>query len=171
MSSPYTLRPVEAGDLPFLWDMLYEAAAVDATMRAIGREQALAMPVVQKYLAGWGREGDSGWIAVNEQQQPLGAAWYRLFPAESPGYGFISESIPELTIGVHERARGLGVGGALLQALLRSAREQGWSALSLSVDRRNPALRLYERHGFRDAGVSQPQDSSVTLVAHFSTER
>ncbi|GHO89232.1 hypothetical protein [Dictyobacter formicarum] len=56
MSSIYTLRPVEAGDLTFLWDMLYEAVAVDETMRAIGREQALSLPTNQKYLAGWGEK-------------------------------------------------------------------------------------------------------------------
>ncbi|GHO89233.1 hypothetical protein KSZ_72390 [Dictyobacter formicarum] len=96
---------------------------------------------------------------------PLGAAWYRLFPTDAPGYGFVAATIPELTIGVHEKARGLGVGGALLQVLLRAASEQGRPALSLSVDRKNPALRLYERYGFRDAGISQPHESSVTLIA------
>jgi GNAT superfamily N-acetyltransferase len=147
--------------------MLYEAAAVDTMMRAMGREKALSLPTNQKYLAGWGREGDVGKIAVNAQGIPLGAAWYRLFPAEAPGYGFVSETIPELTISVHSRARGQGIGGALIHALLSTAAEQGWSALSLSVDRNNPAKQLYKRYGFRDAGISQPSDSSVTLIRYF----
>ena len=46
------------------------------------------------------------------------------------------------------------------------AREQGYRAISLSVDRQNPARRLYERKGFRDAGTSDPTDSSVTMIAH-----
>ncbi|WP_374228939.1 GNAT family N-acetyltransferase [Ktedonobacter sp. SOSP1-52] len=62
----------------------------------------------------------------------------------------------------------VGIGGALIQALLSAAAEQGWSALSLSVDRENPARRLYERYGFCDASVSQPSDSSVTLVRYFA---
>jgi len=56
------------------------------------------------------------------------------------------------------------VGGALLGALLDEARAQGYAALSLSVNRQNPARALYERHGFRDAGVSLPDDISVTMV-------
>ena len=48
------------------------------------------------------------------------------------------------------------MGRALLEALLTTARAQGYRALSLSVDRENPALRLYERVGFHDAGVSDP---------------
>lgn len=162
----YSVRPVESGDLPFLWEMLYEAAAVDATTRAMGREKALSLPTVRKYLADWGRAGDVGRIATDEGGVPLGAAWYRLFPADEPGYGFVAATIPELTISVHKNARGLGVGGALIQALLSAASEQGYSALSLSVDRQNPARRLYERYGFCDAGVSQPVDSSVTFIRY-----
>ncbi|WP_201380466.1 hypothetical protein [Ktedonobacter sp. SOSP1-52] len=86
--------------------MLFEAAAVDDTMRATGREKALSLPANQKYLAGWGRKGDVGRIAVEAEGVPLGAAWYRLFPAESPGYGLVSATIPELTISVHSNARG-----------------------------------------------------------------
>ncbi len=74
--------------------------------------------------------------------------------------------VPELSIGVTGAARGRGVGRALLNALLKLAREQGHRALSLSVDRQNPARRLYEHMGFRDAGVSAPTDTSVTMIAH-----
>ena len=72
----------------------------------------------------------------------------------------------ELGIGVVGEARGRGVGRALLAALRELAREQGYRALSLSVDRQNPARRLYERAGFRDAGISDPTDTSVTMTAH-----
>jgi ribosomal protein S18 acetylase RimI-like enzyme len=40
------------------------------------------------------------------------------------------------------------VGGTLLRALLETARSQGFGALSLSVERGNPAAELYERNGF-----------------------
>ncbi|MBO0792235.1 MAG: hypothetical protein J2P36_14990, partial [Ktedonobacteraceae bacterium] len=102
MSSEYTIRPVENKDLTFLEEMLYEAAAVAETVRALGREQALTLPSVNKYLAGWGRAGDVGRITVDHRQVPLGAAWYRLFPIEEPGYGFVAADIPELTIGVRD---------------------------------------------------------------------
>jgi ribosomal protein S18 acetylase RimI-like enzyme len=166
----YTIRPVSTGDLPFLSDMLWEAAAVAEVMRQIGKAAALARPEVAKYLDGWGRAGDLGVIAVDEADRPLGAAWARLFPADQPGYGFIADDVPELSIGVSDAARGQGVGGALIDALVDAARDAGFPAVSLSVDRNNPALRLYERHGFRDAGVSDASDSSVTMVQALSTE-
>jgi GNAT superfamily N-acetyltransferase len=147
-----------------MWDMAWQATAVDDGMRRLGREAAFAIPHVRHYLEGWGRTGDAAVVAVVDGQR-LGAAWYRLFPTEDPGWGFVATDVPELSIGVAAEARGRGVGSALLDALLTLARERGFRAVSLSVDRRNPARRLYERKGFRDAGISNPSDTSVTMIA------
>jgi GNAT superfamily N-acetyltransferase len=86
-------------------------------------------------------------------QRRLAASWsarrgVRLFEASDPGFGFVDERTPELGIGVEPRHRGEGTGRALLEALVASAREAGYSALSLSVEEENPAVRLYERVGF-----------------------
>jgi GNAT superfamily N-acetyltransferase len=159
------IRPVQPDDEPFLWDMGWEATAVDDEMRALGREVALATPHIRRYLDGWGRPGDAAVIAVATDGPRLGAAWYRRFPAEDPGWGFVAPDVPELSIGVVAEARGSGVGSALLDALVSLAREQGYRAVSLSVNRQNPARRLYERKGFRDAGISDPTDTSVTMIA------
>jgi ribosomal protein S18 acetylase RimI-like enzyme len=161
----FVIRAVSPDDVPFLWDMGWEATAVDPGMRAMGREAAFAVPSVRKYLDGWGRPGDAGVVAVEENGRRLGAAWYRLFPADEAAYGFVAPDVPELSIGVREGARGSGIGRSLLEGLLATAREEGYRAVSLSVDRQNPALRLYERVGFRDAGVSDPSESSVTMMA------
>jgi GNAT superfamily N-acetyltransferase len=124
----FSIRPVVPDDLPFLWEMLWEAAAVAPELRAMGREAALAIPSIRKYLDGWGRPGDAGVIAVGADGKRLGAAWYRRFPADDPGYGFVANDIPELSIGVAVEARGQGVGRALLDALLATARQQGCRA-------------------------------------------
>jgi GNAT superfamily N-acetyltransferase len=125
----------------------------------------MALPQVRRYFVGLGRPGDAGVVAVTADGARLGVAWYRLFPAEEPGWGFIAVDVPELAMGVVPEARGRGLGGSLLDALLALAREQRHRALSLAVDRQNPARRLYERKGFRDAGISDPTDSDVTMVA------
>jgi hypothetical protein len=79
----------------------------------------------------------------------IGAAWCRLFTSAEPGYGFIDEATPELSIGVVEGDRGRGVGDALLAALLERVAAEGGAAVSLSVEPGNArAVRLYERHGF-----------------------
>jgi len=139
------VRAATAADLPFLQAMAYEAA----TWRPDSQpplEIVLADPRVSRYLSGWGRPGDAA--VIGEEDRPVGAAWFRLFPAEEPGYGFVAPDVPELSIGVAPESRGRGIGTRVLEALVEVAREGGYRAISLSVETDNPARRLYERAGF-----------------------
>ena len=106
---------------------------------------------LERYVAGWGRPGDSGLLAIDEFQ-PVGAAWYRLFETGEPGYGFVDESTPELTIAIVPSRRGRGLGEELLVALLEQAKGEGYPRISLSVEPDNPAIHLYEQHGFTKVG-------------------
>ncbi len=129
--------------------MLVEAVNWDP-QRALPRDEALAMPANRHYAEGWPREGDAGVIAADEQGRPIGAAWFRLFDARDPGYGFVADDIPEVAIGVVRERRGEGIGDALLAELEHEARRRGLHALSLSVEIANPAVNLYRRRGYRE---------------------
>ena len=48
-----------------------------------------------RYVSGWGRRGDSAVIAL-EGGFAVGAAWYRLFSRDEPGFGFMDEETPEV---------------------------------------------------------------------------
>src|SRR5262245_42974942 len=108
------------------------------------------LPIV-RYVEGWGRPGDRALIVL-DGFHPVGAAWYRLFTEAKPGYGFVDERTPELTIAVVPSRRGRGYGESLLSGLLDQAREDGFATVSLSVEPDNPALKLYEKHGFKKVG-------------------
>jgi GNAT superfamily N-acetyltransferase len=95
-----------------------------------------------------GGAGDVGVISEDETRQPRGAAWFRLLSTDNPGYGFIDESMPEVSIVVLGSSRGRGIGTELLSTLLEKAADAGFQALSLSVSKDNPALQLYEKLGF-----------------------
>lgn len=57
---------------------------------------------------------------------------------------------------VHETARGLGVGSALLDTIHDEAKRRGLSGVKLDVIDTNPrAQALYERKGYRPVSVSQ----------------
>jgi len=114
---PWKIRPGRATDAPFLGRMLVEAAFWRAAQIRPPLEKALADPHLRRYIAGWGRPGDAAVVAQNRAGRPAGAAWYRLFKEEAPGYGFIDAATPELSIGVLPEWRGVGVGRALLAAL------------------------------------------------------
>ena len=102
---------------------------------------------VGRYVDRWGRAGDAALILI-AGFQPVAAAWYRLFRASEPGYGFVDEQTPELTIAVVPSCRGKGYGARLLEALLDRARAEGYKRISLSVEPDSPAVHLYRRHGF-----------------------
>ena len=114
--------------------------------------------LVSRYVRGWGRPGDNGF--------PVGAAWYRIFPDDEPGYGFVDQSTPELAIAVVPSKRGHGIGDELLKALIAKARAAGYDRLSLSVEPGNPARKLYERHGF---SVVDEGAEAWTMVAELAS--
>jgi GNAT superfamily N-acetyltransferase len=113
---------------------------------------------VARYVNNWGRPGDTGLVAW--ENGPIGAAWYRLFKANAPGFGFVDEHTPELTIAVVPSRRGGGLGGDLMQALLDRARLEGYHSISLSAEK--GMTNLYERHGFRPV---EEKDGTVTMKA------
>ena len=112
-----------------------------------------------RYVAGWGRRGDTSVLAL-EEGFPIGAAWYRLFSREEPGFGFVDEQTPEVAIAVVPSRRGRGIGHELLDALIDVAREQEFDALSLSVADESPAMHMFAHQGFEKA---QQTDGSWTM--------
>jgi GNAT superfamily N-acetyltransferase len=145
------IRRAEPADEPFLWRMLATTAHLPPN-EPPPVEAAQQDPGIAPYLRGWGRPGDAG-VLAEEDGEPVGAAWYRRFAAGSPGYGFVAEDIPEISIGVEAGWRSRGTGRALLNALIDRARADGHASLSLSADARNaPALALYRSIGFETVG-------------------
>lgn len=156
MTSGYRLRQATRHDEPFLVDMLYEALFVPPGEAPPDRS-VLDRPEVARYVRAFGgRPGDLGWVAERPGAGPVGAAWVRRFSADAPGYGYVDDDTPELSIALRPEHRGAGVGGLLLEHVLAAA-----PRCSLSVDVRNPAIRLYERFGFE---VVSRSGTSVTML-------
>jgi GNAT superfamily N-acetyltransferase len=129
--------------------MLYETAYWrSGEWRPPKKVEALSGLEHARYLQGWGRPGDTAVLAEDLDRGRLGAAWYGPVTSEEPAYGFLDDQTPEVALAVVPDHRGRGAGGALLRELRDAAKSQGYSALSLSVEKGNPALRLYERNGF-----------------------
>ncbi len=144
----WVVRRAAAEDGPFLADMLVEAANWSADWKKKSRRRVLSAPATAHYIAGWPRDTDLGVIAEADGA-PVGAAWLRFLPEADPGYGFVAPGVPELTIGVAGDWRGRGVGRALLRALAGQARSVGIRQISLSVERKNFAQKLYFSEGYQ----------------------
>ena len=137
----YQLRQLQVDDLTIIWEMLMHAAH-ESSLEAVRRNPDLAL-----YAEDWGRRGDLGFGAF-DGDRAIGAGWIRLWSGEQKGYGHVGDDVPELALAVATDYRGQGIGTALLQQILDSAKT-AYPAISLSVREDNPVIRMYERLGFR----------------------
>ncbi|MCA1678570.1 MAG: GNAT family N-acetyltransferase [Actinobacteria bacterium] len=85
-------------------------------------------------------------VALDDREHLLGAAWWH-FHEPPLLVDEHDQPLPEITIAVHQDARGRGTGSRLLEEVAAEAAEH-FAALALNVHLRNPALRLYIRSGF-----------------------
>ncbi len=127
--------------------MLYHALFVPEGAAPFPRS-ILEEPHICKYYEGWGRPGDQALIAEVDGLK-VGAVWVRKFRASDPGYGFVSEEIPELNISLIPGMEGHGLGTKLMLSMIDLLKSTNESGVSLSVDKSNMAIRLYTRLGFQ----------------------
>jgi GNAT superfamily N-acetyltransferase len=143
------VRDLRREELDLLPQMLYTALDWRSNGTLPPFEFVVAHPQVRIFHEGWGRAGDAALVA-EEHDRVVGLVWYRLFTAAEHGEGFVDERTPEVAIAVIDGCRGRGIGTALMEAIHDRARRDGVVRLSLSVDRDNPARRLYLRLGYVD---------------------
>lgn len=159
------IRPALNNDLDFLWTMLFYASKANeqptATLDSIRHD-----PGLRRYLSAWGRPGDAGVIAY-DQESRVGAAWLRLFTADNTDLAtFAGAEVPELAIAVEPGKVGAGIGSMLLDKLLHDADLSGIPAIVLSARADNPAVRLYQRFGFveTDRIVNRIGTTSIKMI-------
>lgn len=144
----YKLRPLMSADQAFLWEMLYQSLYV-ADGSAPFERSVLNQSEIARYAKDWGRKDDAGFVAVDEHNRPVGAIWFRLLRDEEKGFGYLDDDTPEIGMAVMPECRGQGIGTSLLSSLIEAA-QGAYQYISLSVSSANPAIRLYQRHGFEE---------------------
>lgn len=149
-------RPMKAAEYPLLANFLYEAIFLPPGATPPPRE-VVKLPELQPYIADFGKNGDFCLCAVNEKQV-IGAAWCRYLQ----GYGSV-EGMPELAVSLLPSFRGKGIGSVLLKKFLEEIKQRNLPGISLSVQKENPAHRLYERLGFE---IVREQADTWVMVYH-----
>lgn len=97
---------------------------------------------------GFGSLPDDRAIVAEASGEVVGACWVRT----TDEYGHIDDETPSFSISLYPRFRGQGIGAAMMRALLDELHDAGYVRVSLSVQKENPALHLYERLGFQIIG-------------------
>jgi len=147
----YAIRQLTAKDELILWEMLYQGLASPEKKELPARD-IVHRPEFAHYVEGWGRAGDTGFVAHNKKDGTLlGAVWLRKMIGKT-------DSPPELALVVTPEHRRHGIGTALLTQLVRANPEE--STILLSFVAGKPVLRLYERFGFK---VVKAQPNAVVM--------
>lgn len=139
----YRIREIKPSEYSVLSDFLYEAIFVPDGMEKPPRA-IIEQPELQVYVASFGKKDD--WCLVAEAEGKIaGAVWARIMK----DYGHIDNETPSFAISLYEEYRRLGIGTALMQAMLRLLKSKGYKQTSLSVQKANYAVSMYKKVGFK----------------------
>lgn len=141
---PIQIRKIHPDEYGLLREFLYQAIYLPEGVVPPPRS-VVDLPELQVYIAGFGTHSGDDCLVAEAKGTVVGAAWSRIME----DYGHIDSSTPSLAISMLPGYRGLGIGTQLLNGLLLLLQENGYLRASLSVQKENPALRLYERAGFQ----------------------
>ena len=151
MTTDVTVRSLDAGEtlerIGQLADVLLdcvEGGASVSFMLPMARETAADFS--RKVAGGVGR-GERTLLVAEDEQGIVGTVQLIMhMPENQPHRADVAKLL------VHRRARGLGIGRRLMEAVEDAAREQGRRVLVLDTAS-DTAERLYERLGWRRVGV------------------
>jgi GNAT superfamily N-acetyltransferase len=88
-------------------------------------------------------------IAENDNGRSVGMVTWQSFKLTEEVPGWLDEGIPVIMLAVRDDVHNQGIGKILLEQGLQAARQQGLTALSTQVHRRNlAALKLAVKHDF-----------------------
>lgn len=139
----YQIREIRESEYPILADFLYEAIFIPKGMKKPPKS-IIELPELQVYITEFGKEDD--WCLVAETKEKIvGAVWVRIMN----DYGHIDDETPSFAISLYEEYRNLGIGTALMKAMLQLLKDKGYKQTSLSVQKENYAVGMYKKVGFK----------------------
>ena len=138
----YKIREIRKNEYSILFDFLYEAIFITEGMDKPPKS-IIEQPELQVYIKDFGKADD--WCFVVEiKEKIVGAVWVRIMN----DYGHIDDETPSFAISLYEEYRNMGIGTALMRDMLKFLKNKGYKRTSLSVQKVNYAVRMYQKVGF-----------------------
>jgi ribosomal protein S18 acetylase RimI-like enzyme len=141
------IRHILTNELHVLEDFLYEAIYQAEGAERLPRE-VISVPEIDVYIRGFGREKDDISLVADLNGRLVGAVWTRVLTGEVKGFGNVDDQTPELAISLLKEHRNKGIGTLLMEKMIDLLKENGYGQVSLSVDKANYAVKLYQKLGF-----------------------
>lgn len=139
----YTIRKMTVPEYPLLSDFLYEAIFIPNGIKPPPRD-IIASPELQIYVERFGALKDDFALVAEIEGKIVGAVWVRIMN----DYGHIDNATPSIAVSLYKDYRGLGIGTALMKEMLRILKDRGYKQASLSVQKANYAVNMYQKTGF-----------------------
>ena len=139
----YQIRTIRESEYSLLKDFLYEAIFVPEGVPAPSRS-IINRPELQIYITDFGQRKDDIGLVAEVEKKAVGAVWVRIMN----DYGHIDNDTPSFAIALYKDYRGLGIGTALMQEMLRILKDRGYKQASLAVQKANYAVKMYQNVGF-----------------------
>lgn len=137
-------RPIRPDEYELLKDFLYEAIYIPEGAEVPDRS-IIEQPELALYYRDFGSGTADHCIVAEQDGHIVGAVWTRIMD----DYGHIDDDTPSLAISVLKKYRGQGIGAGMLRDMLTLLKEKGYKRVSLSVQKANFAVSMYEHAGFR----------------------
>lgn len=145
----YLIRDMRPNEYSQLEEFLYLAIYVPEGFEGeVPRSVIYDDPKCRAAFEGFGVLPDDRALVAEVDGAVVGACWVRT----TDEYGHVDEDTPSFSISVREEFRGQGIGTALMSRMIDELKSAGYARASLSVQKENPACRLYGRLGFRIVG-------------------
>lgn len=139
------IRDARGSDIEFLNEILLESSSVGREFYE--QEDYVFYPGMPLPLGIFPQHNEFGFIAEDCFGNPYGAAWIRKVPHMDVMDSYL---LPELTMGIIDKYRNLGIGGHLLNAIQNKAKEFQLNKMRLSVHKNNHiAKHLYLKNGWK----------------------
>jgi len=141
------IREILAEELGILDEMLYMSIFQSEGCGPLPH-YVTQIPEINVYIDGFGTQKDDYCLIANMDGRIIGAVWVRILAGKIRGYGNIDDQTPEFAISVSKEYRNLGIGTLLMQKMIEYLKKQGYAQTSLSVQKRNYAVKMYQKLGF-----------------------
>lgn len=139
----YIIREMKESEYHLLNDFLYEAVFIPEGA-ALPEKSIVCLPELQIYIADFGRKKGDLCLAAEVRHRIAGAVWARMMD----DYGHVDDETPSLAISLYKEYRNCGIGSALLEQMLAVLKMKGYEKVSLSVQKANYAVTMYQKAGF-----------------------
>lgn len=153
----YIIREIKQEEYALLSDFLYEAIYIPKGTEPPPRS-VMSLPELQEYIVDFGTQKHDRALAAEVEGQIVGVVWVRIMN----DYGHIDDDTPSLAMSVYQEYRGLGIGTEMLKELLSALKSQGYAKASLSVQKANYAVKMYQAAGFHV--VSETEEEYVMVA-------